>query len=317
MSNVLLVGLPRSGTTWAGRMLGAAEGVTYVEEPDYVDADPDQPARHGFGPYPVLRPGAASARYRALWEVAFAGAMPTGGPLKTAGKIFMKLPGGVRDPLMKVVAPAMAKTRPKARTVVKSIHSLPALEWIDEAFDPAIVVIQRDPLNVVSSWLELDFPLYDLWNRADIRAAYVEPLGLPAPGANPLARTAWSVGVLAAILGAQVARRPAWTRLTHEALCVDPEPQYRRLFEDLGLEYGSGAEEFLARSNRPGTGYSSDRITSEQPHRWKGRLTPEQVAETRLILAGFPNQGWAWAVDSNSGAPATAAPTRPELSAGG
>ena len=38
MTRVLILGVPRSGTTWSGRALGATEHAAYVNEPDgFVD----------------------------------------------------------------------------------------------------------------------------------------------------------------------------------------------------------------------------------------------------------------------------------------
>ena len=36
MRSILVLGLPRRGTTWVGRALGATSGTVYVHEPDGV-----------------------------------------------------------------------------------------------------------------------------------------------------------------------------------------------------------------------------------------------------------------------------------------
>lgn len=271
--------------------------MTYVEEPDNVDTENvDVPGGRGFGPYPVLRPGEESSRYASLWEIAFAGATPTGGAMLAAGRGVLKIPQALRDPLVRLATPVYLRLRPRQRTVVKSILSIFSVEWLAERFSPAIVVIQRDPRNVISSFLELDFTLYDTWDRRDILARYEELTGAPPPpvGASHVARTAWTIGVLATALGAQAKRHPEWHLVTHEELCIDPRASYRELCADLGLDYGPEVEAFLARSDRPGSGYSSDRVTAEQPTRWRERLSAASLDEIESVLAAFPDHGWAW-----------------------
>ena len=73
-SRVLVAGLPRSGTTWVGEVLGRTAGARYLHEPDNHLVRPDAWwAKRRFGPYPELSPGAAGGDYERLWALAFAG----------------------------------------------------------------------------------------------------------------------------------------------------------------------------------------------------------------------------------------------------
>ena len=54
---VLVAGLPRSGTTWVGEVLGRTAGARYLHEPDNHLVRPDAwLAKRRLGPYPELRP---------------------------------------------------------------------------------------------------------------------------------------------------------------------------------------------------------------------------------------------------------------------
>src|SRR3954470_8181444 len=79
---ILVVGTPRSGTSWVGQALAAAQGAREVGEPDNEDNFPYAiKAKAGLGRFPVVPAGSrgppASA---ALWEGAFAGGRRVRGP---------------------------------------------------------------------------------------------------------------------------------------------------------------------------------------------------------------------------------------------
>ena len=179
-----------------------------------------------------------------------------------------------------------------------------ALEWIVEQFDPRVVIIQRHPLNVVSSWLSWNERIVrDLNTRPAIRDSYIQLVGEapPPPGESQLALTAWSVGLLSTVLARRAAAHPTWTIITHESLCAEPRAEFHALFATLGLTWTDEADRFLekgylmptfARSDQTPGPEDASTVTREQPNRWKTRLTGEQVAEIGQILDQFPSRGW-------------------------
>jgi hypothetical protein len=178
---------------------------------------------------------------------------------------------------------------------VKSIYGVLAGEWLAGNYSPEIVVIQRNPLNVVTSWLELDMPLFDIWNRADILDLVIRPNGLPERPLrdDPLEQAAWTVGVLTEGLGAAVRRNPGWRLLTHEALAQAPEARFKALFGDLGLEWTEATRTFLERSNRPGVGKTNlNRVAAELPQKWRQRLDAAEQDRAVRQLEAFPHRGW-------------------------
>jgi hypothetical protein len=157
-----------------------------------------------------------------------------------------------------------------------------------------VVVIQRNPLNTISSWIELGVHGFDLFDRPEIRERYLEPLGItpPAADAGVTERTAAWVGLLTTVLAGHVERHPEWLVVTHEELCVDPLVRIREVCDQVGLTWSEGIERFLTESNRPGEGFSHIRVTREQPNRWRKRLSDEQVEEIESVLAQYPSRGW-------------------------
>jgi len=279
---VLVAGLPRSGTTWVGEVLGRTAGARYFHEPDNHLVRPDAWwAKRPFGPYPELNPGDDGGDYERLWALAFAG-----GPrpsLRYAGARILQRAGAPH-----VSGRLVSHSRQRGRAaalgplVVKSVHSARSLEWVVERFRPAVVVVERHPFGVISSWRKLGWDDFLDADRGALRySAAVLGVAPPPSGAPWLERAAWHYGVLSSYLARARRRHPDWLVVRHEVLCAGPEPAFRRLSARLGLRFTDEAARFLAASTRPGDGYSTHRLWHEQIDGGRSRLTS---AERELVL---------------------------------
>jgi hypothetical protein len=288
-ARVLVAGLPRSGTTWVGEVLGRCAGARYLHEPDNHLVRPEAWwAKQGLGPYPELRPGAVppagAGDYERLWSVAFdGGARPS--PLY-AGLRILQRAGAAR-----VSGRLASRQRPRPSAgplVVKSVHCARSLEWCAERFDPAVVIVERHPFGVIASWRKLGWDDFLDAEPAALRFA-TAALGVDPPGrrASWLERAAWHYGLLSAHLAAARRRHPEWVVVRHERLCAGPEPAFRRLAARLGLSFGEEAARFLAASNRPGDGYSTNRLWHDQVDGGRRRLSPAERALVEAALARF------------------------------
>jgi hypothetical protein len=298
MARVLLLGVPRSGTTWSGRVLGHTAGTAYVNEPD-GDTEPYAlTARLGFGGPPTLAPGDAHAAYERLWAGAFAGG---GRPMAVTARIARYLDAGA-DPASRFRAwygdgltPRLRVVRAWARppeptdarhVVVKTVRAEFTAEWIVERFAPTVLLVERNPLNVLASWIDLGYALDEREFRTYVDRA--TPWGIAPPeDADPVERQTFTFAVMATALRDAATRR-GWMRTTHEHLCIDSIARFRSLAEDLGLEWSDAAAHFVEESDREGSGYRTERRTAEQPERWRARLTEEQLDRILAVLARFP-----------------------------
>ncbi|HEY1741203.1 MAG TPA: hypothetical protein VGI86_20985, partial [Acidimicrobiia bacterium] len=79
MHSVLLVGVPRGGTTWVGQVLGHTQGAVYVHEPDGThEPFAFRAKQHQFN-QPMIdadAPRAAAPELAALFDGALAGGAP-------------------------------------------------------------------------------------------------------------------------------------------------------------------------------------------------------------------------------------------------
>ncbi|MGD0391968.1 MAG: sulfotransferase [Acidimicrobiales bacterium] len=310
---IVIVGVPRSGTSWTMRALGNAVGAATVLEPDSEDKWPAAiHAKHKLGRYPVLRPGDEAPAYRRLWSWTFDGAVE---PRRSVLARHILGPGaedriydGRLDPVTwlastlardpnpgRAAGPAAGQAGQATRIVAKSIHAQLAIEWIASQFDVDVVLLLRHPANVLASWMEInlkDSRYSTLENRPDIRARYVEPWGVRLPGPDPVERMSWMIALLLAAIEDASTRHPDWHVRTHEQLCADPAVEFRRLSADLGLVWGEDAEDFLVQHNTPGSGFAVKRVASELPDSWRRRLDDEQVTTLRRVLGWFPVTMW-------------------------
>ena len=302
MSALLIAGVPRSGTTWIGRALGHTDGTAYVNEPDGFRDPLAFRVMVDRGENPVLVPGEDAPDIERLWAGALAGGREAGTVRDRAARLLYD-----RSPLearrsaraagratgtlgvaARLAVPRVADAA--SRVVVKTVQSALSLEWVSDRFSPRVLLIERNPFNVLSSWHELGY-VRNPRETAAITAYARRQWDIDAPpdGAPHIATQAFVFGVLTAALRDAASRHPDWSRARHEDLCIDTVPRFRALAAEVGLVWGEDAERFLTDSDRDGTPYRTQRRTEEQPDRWRDRLDPNQVATIRDVLARFPH----------------------------
>lgn len=311
---ILLAGTARCGSTWAANVLGHAADTRAVYEPDgpYSDVLGALVATR-LGEYPILRAGERSHWYRMVWDHAFAGGWPWDQveAARAAGRRLVRVPPVLRDYAIGALAEATRLVRPgPPNVIVKSVNSAFALDWIADRYHPKIVVLRRNPLNVVSSWVVLQMSTDRfIGNDPRVQRAYLRPLGLSAPGAGSSSVTlvAYNVGLLTKALRDAAAAHPEWIVVSHDELCVDPMPQFKELTERLGLRWTPAIEDYLHKSDDPAftvhggspkvhpnavTATTDASRRDQQATQFKRRLTPEQTAEARAVLEAFDLGDW-------------------------
>ncbi len=290
------------------RVLAADPSLYPVMEPDNeVRSAPAIWAKRRCGRFPVLQPGDTNDRYRRLWSWIMDGA-PSGPRLDLTGPLLRAVRPSERRrfyqgrpaPLMRLagVLGAHPGHRPVGeladqRLFVKTVYVPMSVEWLAAEFEIDVLVLLRHPGNVLASWVSLD--LNDRYIPMDedpkVRR-WTQEMEIPLPGPDPLERLVWQLGVLNVALERAAQNNPTWVVRTHEALCVDPVSQFRQLYADLGLTWSDRAVQYLDSNNRPGEGFPTQRVASDQPDLWKSRLTGEQIDAMQRVLSSFPLATW-------------------------
>jgi hypothetical protein len=311
---VLVAGTARSGSTWASNVLGKAAGTRHVYEPDGPMSDVlGAMAATRLGEFPILAAAAESYWYRLIWDLAFAGGWPWDRveSARAAGRRLVTIPPVVRDGIIVGLAEGTRRLRSRPRhVVVKSVNSVFSLDWIVRRYAPTMVVLRRNPLNVVSSWVVLNQGTKQLiGDHRLVRDAYLRPLGLVAPdaGSSAVRTAAWNVGLLTRVLKDAAAANPEWIVASHDELCLDPVPRFRELTARIGLTWNAAMEEYLRRSDDPDfvthhgtatlhpnavTATTTQSRRTQQASQYRRRLSPRQADEARAVLAAFDLGAW-------------------------
>ena len=302
---VLVVGVPRSGTSWTANVLAACEGTRLVREPDNEKLSaPAIWAKKDLGRFPVLDAMDRAGGYERLWRWAFAGASDNY-RLRVARRLLSRaddrdlenLAKGRRTKELDLAGVLSARPRvsPAGSTVIaKSVHAVLSVGWLASHFEIDVLVVLRHPANVLASWLELELPDRDrnLFALDRVRERFVRPWEVPLPGDTVLERAVWQLGLSTCALEQAAAAHPEWHVRTHEQLCDDSASQFRSLVHDLGLVWGSGPSVVLETSNKPGTGFTESREASQVADSWRTRLSEEQVKVMLQVLRPFPLKTW-------------------------
>ncbi len=305
---VLVLGVPRGGTTWIGSMLGATRGARYVHEPDGTHEPFAFASKLDLLHHPMLEPTDPHADFERLWRGAFSGGAPAGGIADfIARRTFKRVSGdektaarqtGVRSARVRVVlrtARPLRAGKPVDHVVVKSVNGAFAAEWIAAKGAHAVGVVSRHPLNVVASWRDFGWnpPQGTMYEAIRRRALERWDIELPPPSSGPLARAAAMATSLAYELESVRRRHDEWVAISHEAVCADPMQHFAAIATRLGLEWNEHAMHAVEASNRPGAGYVTNRVAADEPGRWRDRLEPAEIAEITDVARRFPaDLGW-------------------------
>jgi hypothetical protein len=305
---ILLFGMPRSGTTWLGKIFDSHPDTLYRHEPDtwlpigqvpllvpaadyaryqgvvreYLDGVPSMRADRVVGKQPIFAKRYASAGRIQLYKLGITLS-------KIGGRFGRELPVGF--------AP---RGQPSARLVWKSIESLG--RWglfMSSIPDTCGVQIIRHPCGYVNSVLrgEADrrfthgeaaqdvgiFRMLSETGQARRRGLTLDDL----MGMHPSERLAWRWVLFNEKAAEETAGETRCMRLYYEELCADPAGVTRRLFDHCGLDWNEQTEKFLSSSTSQARAdyYSVFKNPRESAWRWRERLLPEDIERVMRVVS--------------------------------
>lgn len=322
---ILLFGLPRSGTSWVGKIFDSHPQTLYRHEPDSV-------RRLSMPLFPALADASGYAdQVRALVadmphmrESKVVGKMPLfpkdylsgqAFALKRAGILAAKAVGRVSSGFPVPFVPR-AERMGRGQTIWKSIESLGRLGVILDVLEGAVAIhLLRHPCGYISSVLRGEAahsftdnrPSSDDYGLLDmlLATAPAQKYGLTLSGLREMTseeRLAWR-WVLVNEKAVDDAGPSGRVKIvSYDALCADPESLGRDMLEFAGLDWNPQTVRFVAESTvRQDAGYYSvfkDPLRAAM--RWREELAPD-VIERIMKVAAKSQLGRTWFADDLPG----------------
>lgn len=311
---ILLFGMPRSGTTWIGKMFDSHPEVRYRHEPDSQFRLDDT--------LPLLAELPDAETYRAGLMRYCTELLPRCSP-RTCGKQprFAKQGetafGRHALQLLMLMAKASERARGRAiswpadgpgRLVWKSIESLGRLGVLLHTFPASRgVMIVRDPRGYVSSvlrgeaqgrFLSADSIAND-WGLFDLlcKTRYAKQCGIGVEALreeSPERRLAWLWVLFNQKAMEDIAELPNGMMVRYEDLCAQPAQGFAQLFEFCGLNWNAQTQAFLDASTTQSRSdyYSVYKDPLASANKWQRELDQQQAEAVRELISGHPIGRW-------------------------
>ena len=305
---ILVLGAPRSGTTWLAKIFDSHPDVLYRHEPDTVFRDGRLQAFFDVGEIPRFK-AEASVYLRKLIAT---------NTLKTAGSLpifaksyysppvqafrralvyFLRLaemaghagPRGVKRLRLPDLLPPGATA--DLRICIKSVSSRGRARLFAEALPGCrVIYIVRDPCGQVASMIRgaaLGKFEEEIYPEELLHTEQAARYGLTRERLAGLPRVeqlAWAWAILNEKAIDDLAGLSTARILRYQDLCLHPEQEARSLFAFCGLSWNSQTEAFLVastRSNAPDRYYQVFKNTEAAMNRWRRELSPDD--QQRII----------------------------------
>lgn len=285
---ILIMSLPRSGSSWVAEIMGAAKEALFLREP----INQGHLAAGGATTVFDIDPASPPPHYAMLAARAF-GAIPV-------------FPAGcVRD-----TAQWGLRRRTQRHALIKEVNPL-ALEWLLAIYRPRVIFLVRHPAAVARSyeklnWLNAEDKLAELGER--LMQRHLHPWRALIDGASGF----WQAhgvfqGAVHHVAMEILKDHPDHRIATYESLCAAPETGFQALFEFAGLTFDETIRTQIAEhAGGPGRHdvgtYGTRRNTHEMAVSWKSRLSGAQLAALRSGYTAFDGAYYRQADDWNPAA---------------
>ncbi|MGI5492615.1 sulfotransferase [Microtetraspora malaysiensis] len=296
---LLVTGLPRSGTSWAGKMLAASGRLVYVNEP----LNPEHPP----GRCPGVLNASVTHRFQYIcpddeepWLAAFS---------RTVALRYGHLAELRRNRRPRDLA-RMAKYGTafrlgrllRRRALLDDPFALFSAAWFSRRLGCRVVIMVRDPVAFVGSWQRLGWTVYfhELLEQPLLVRDHpcVEELR-PLVGSQDRIAKAAALWRVARRVTADLAADPGIRVVGYEALASAPLEGFRDLYAWCGLPWTPRAAHRVgaactAPAAAPASGFAWNGLsrTAFRPmdsraalSSYRGRLTPDEVSRIRELTS--------------------------------
>jgi hypothetical protein len=289
---ILITGAHRSGTTWVGKMLAAAEGTAYVSEPLNVHHRPGvlrAPVRRWYTYINSENEAEYLAAFRELLDFDYH-LVEEIRSLRSR-RDFLRM---LRDFGIFYLGSLQGR-----RALLKDPFAVFSAPWFEQRLNCRVVVTVRHPAGFASSLKRLNWPF-------DFRDLLEQPLLMrdhleqdraamqQAPADDLVGQAGLLWRMIYRVVHELSARHPDLIVLRHEDLALDPLAGFRDLYTKLGLEFTPRAERMIltsSSSENPAEASRASIHTVKLDSRanvsgWKKRISAQEIERLRALTAG-------------------------------
>jgi hypothetical protein len=308
---ILIVGLPRSGTTWQFNVISQAKKLHTIFEPDNRKINPYShyylENNHRF---PVDY-GNNELYMKYLWLNIFQGAWSEGIINRILKYLYLrkndsieyyiqkycefKIPENnlirfLKNNFYNLVFPNkfliylfefFTKIKLKNKTpLIKSVHCIRQLSWIHQNYNPKIIIITRKIPNLIASFLRLKMP--DSIRGITASSTFKKEVDNIFKNDNEKndfilhSIIIQTCELLTTLLSFHNSNDDA-ILINHEKVCENPILHYKFLYKKLDLKWNNTIEKYIENENRNGSGFIPQRKSESEQIRFKDQLSSSQL----------------------------------------
>jgi hypothetical protein len=299
---ILILGLPRSGTTFIAEVLGWTTNTQLILEPDNEKTSfLARKFKNKISRFPTDHESENDLSYQKLWTLASSSSLS---PILSRGLLTKILLG--KDVEISIAKkeqqPHKSNSKgtlvsfifnlfPSNKTLVlKSVHAVLNAEWLVSYLKPdKIIIPTRHPLAILASWRRMKMP--DSLRRADEAVCWAQKhfnfsaqFDFTHPDIQRSCQFLWFEWSLSKLFGKENV-----IQVVHEEICVNIVSGFKKVYQHCGFDWTSSVEKKVLELNKPGQGYSTKRLASAEANKWKKDFDEK---ETELLLNFFREAGY-------------------------
>jgi Sulfotransferase family len=300
---ILVTGLPRSGTSWVGKMLEASGEVVYVNEP----LNPQHPPGRSPGVLDAQvthRFQYISAEDDAVWRRAFTDTLAL--RYRLVPELRQNRSAYDLGRMVKYATAFTAGRLRGRRAMLDDPYALFSTGWLVQEMGCEAIVLVRDPVSFVGSWRALDWRIHfhELLEQPALVRDHLEPyvgrMRALVGSSDWLARSCLLWEATYDVVDRTFRSLPGVHLVSYESLVQDPMTRFADAYDAVGLTWSESAAAGVraatteqADAARGAMRWSLRGGVSRTAYRplgpgtalstYRSRLTPEEIARVREL----------------------------------
>lgn len=311
---IFIVGVPRSGTTWVSNIIGAADSVSLLTEPDNEKYSfTARLWKNSHYRFPSNYSPESTQSLIHFYSQIFKGHFPKNRSLinhllnhltfidKKSNETHIKdKEMYLRDDIPHYEFYSnitkflyFLSSSPfsfKNRLVIKSVHAGLILPLLYAQFQPDMLLIFRHPANVIASCIELNIEDANrsIFTRPDMAKLLKQYEDKISQLNDPLSFMGFQVGLFYFLWEQHLENNQNWFQISHEELCIDSVEKFKSIYSNFNLEWHSKIGSLINKLNRPGVGFKTHRSVDGLIDKWKKKLNKDQIIKIQKGYSILP-----------------------------